>query len=489
MMQRSVSRKRSPQKTSSQSNSLKMDLAIDDFGPIQSANIKLKPLTIFLGPTNSGKSYAALLTHVALRMDYALSGPRLIDYDDPTLKKHFNKFSKLLHSHTKSFSLPDLFVDQFIKSLFKHVIFTHMTSKLPRLFDAKLEQFIRSGKMSFTLKLKTNNFSVNLRYSKKKLTISKLTTPKIKIKINRSSYNHSLFDSTGNTITIYLRRFHILQHIGKKFNDDFLLMFALSIYFRSLVTKSTYFPASRTGLLLTHKTIAASSLQLDPNTESFVDTSSLSKLTKDFITDIISYSASQPSSLFEDEINYLEKKLLGGNIKLVTKSHLLSDIRYIRGNLDISLNNASSTVSELAPIILYLRYKARDGNSLIIEEPEAHLHPAHQALLAEFLVRLIRKGFNVLFTTHSSYIIERINHFLIVSSNKQQKNKKLKLNEHGYLNSDEVGIYAFEQSSFNTTKIKNVKITKDGMDHDEYISIYNSLYDERVAIDDCIRGG
>ena len=43
----------------------KIDLRIEveDFGPISGGEIKLKPLTVFIGPNNSGKSYAAMLVH------------------------------------------------------------------------------------------------------------------------------------------------------------------------------------------------------------------------------------------------------------------------------------------------------------------------------------------------------------------------------------------------------------------------------------------
>ena len=41
---------------------------------------------------------------------------------------------------------------------------------------------------------------------------------------------------------------------------------------------------------------------------------------------------------------------------------------------DLPLMQASSMVSELAPVVLYLRHVVRRGDLLIIEEPESHLH-------------------------------------------------------------------------------------------------------------------
>lgn len=37
------------------------DFEVRNFGPVAQGNIKLKNLTVFTGPNNSGKSYAAML--------------------------------------------------------------------------------------------------------------------------------------------------------------------------------------------------------------------------------------------------------------------------------------------------------------------------------------------------------------------------------------------------------------------------------------------
>ena len=38
-------------------------LDVKDFGPIAEASVDLRPLTVFIGPSNTGKSYLAILVY------------------------------------------------------------------------------------------------------------------------------------------------------------------------------------------------------------------------------------------------------------------------------------------------------------------------------------------------------------------------------------------------------------------------------------------
>src|SRR5258708_5529388 len=45
-------------------NSKNLRLTVENFGPLREGAVELKPLTILIGPNNSGKSYVALLLYV-----------------------------------------------------------------------------------------------------------------------------------------------------------------------------------------------------------------------------------------------------------------------------------------------------------------------------------------------------------------------------------------------------------------------------------------
>lgn len=50
----------------------------------------------------------------------------------------------------------------------------------------------------------------------------------------------------------------------------------------------------------------------------------------------------------------------------------------------------------------------RQGNIVIIDEPEVHLHPKWQLLYAEIIICLVQQGAHVIVTTHSPYILEAL---------------------------------------------------------------------------------
>jgi hypothetical protein len=84
----------------------------------------------------------------------------------------------------------------------------------------------------------------------------------------------------------------------------------------------------------------------------------------------------------------------------------------VKRSLTIDLYNASSSIKQLAPLLLYLRYRAAENDLLIIDEPEMGLHPESQAKLLEALAILVNLGVKVLLTTHSPYFIAHLNNLL-----------------------------------------------------------------------------
>ena len=92
---------------------------------------------------------------------------------------------------------------------------------------------------------------------------------------------------------------------------------------------------------------------------------------------------------------------------------------------NLPLMNVSAMVSELAPVVLYLRYIVRTGDVLIIEEPEAHLHPKMQVEFARQLAAAVKAGVRVIATTHSEWILEDLANLVWISGIPEAEHKAI----------------------------------------------------------------
>ena len=148
---------------------------------------------------------------------------------------------------------------------------------------------------------------------------------------------------------------------------------------------SYFLPAGRTGILQAHKTIAASIIQNARfgRIES-LETPQLASTVSDFLANIIQLSGRFKN--FEVLSKQLEMDLLRGHIKL-NSSNYGADITYVTENGEFPLHMVSSTISEIAPISLYLKYIIMPGDMLIIDEPEAHLDPDNQVIFARYVCK------------------------------------------------------------------------------------------------------
>jgi predicted ATPase len=96
----------------------------------------------------------------------------------------------------------------------------------------------------------------------------------------------------------------------------------------------------------------------------------------------------------------------------------------INDKLTIDLYNASSATKQLTSLLLYLRYRAKENDLLIIDEPEMNLHPKSQAKLLEIFAILVNIGIKVLITTHSPYFVDHLNHLINVKTDNYQTIQK-----------------------------------------------------------------
>ena len=155
----------------------------------------------------------------------------------------------------------------------------------------------------------------------------------------------------------------------------------------------------------------------------------------DFLSDIelqeIPKTNSSNKNEFQKLADEIEKQLQNKN-KTNLKSTKLGgkEIKIlVKKGLEIDIYNASSSIKQLAPLLLYLRYRASKGDFIVIDEPEMNLHPESQAKLLEALSILVNLGVRILLTTHSPYVMAHLDNLV----NGNHKNPEILKRQCSYL--------------------------------------------------------
>jgi predicted ATPase len=97
----------------------------------------------------------------------------------------------------------------------------------------------------------------------------------------------------------------------------------------------------------------------------------------------------------------------------------------------VSLSGITSTIrhvgfgiSQVLPIIIE-GLRIADNETLVLEQPEIHLHPKVQSNLSDFLISLVEQGKRVIVETHSDHIITRLRRRIAEDQSNQLDDKVL----------------------------------------------------------------
>ncbi len=415
-------------------------IVVENFGPIEKAEIDLRPLTVFVGESNTGKTYLSTLIYALQRTfeGFAripsphssillLKQSRLssqTELDDETLET-----LKKLNTYEQPFKFSD----------FPQWLRTHKLRALnnPELFRGQLERCFNVNSVSelicFT-ENKGNGLKVSLKVSEG----------------NQPLWNFEMEDAeSGVTVGGKINKDMILRNQGKTPSQKILNLEhleALLQFNESNVPGFYYLPAPRGGIMETRGIIISSLVEgaTRIGLERFHEDATLSGVTADFLKQIINYDERRvPSDEMTGAVKYLENKVLRGEIEVKRNAAGSLEFRYRpqKAEQALRMNRSSSMVSELAPLVLFLRGIVHPGDTIIIEEPEAHLHPAAQTKVALTLARLVRAGVRVIITTHSEWILEQIGN--LVREGEVMKLGKNKAEPETWLMKEEVGAWWF----------------------------------------------
>ena len=460
----------------------KIHIAVENFGPIEKAEIDLRPLTVFVGESNTGKTYLVALIYAIQR---AFDGiPRV-----PWTYYNTSKFDPIYHSGPADLSSEK--ANRETKDFHERLA---LTDKPLKFLD--LPMWVRQRLLSSTPHLENFNnelkrcFNVGVVSELRRDSSIQNRDMKVTFKVdeeNQTIWSYDFYNTqTGNKTEKYINKNIVLNS-----QDRDLFLKALNVKdqqvpLRFLTPASSYYylPAARSGIMEAYGLIAISLVDRATRValESSEHDSMLTAMTADFLKHLYRYRKQDIYFKNMYEIaEILEKRLLKGKIELFqTIEGGFPHFLYRPQNTEksIRMNQSSSMVSELAPLVIFLRGIVKPGDTLIIEEPEAHLHPRAQTQIAIALARLVRAGVRVIITTHSDWLLEQIGN-LVREGEVKKLDENLIEPPTTWLTEEEVGAWRFHADK----PVEEIKFDlSTGFEPQDYGEVAEQLYNRSVNL-------
>lgn len=163
------------------------------------------------------------------------------------------------------------------------------------------------------------------------------------------------------------------------------------------------------------------------------------------------------------------KKLINGDVVTEKDETFL----LLENGKKIPMSAAASSIRELSPLLFWIKNKNIELSSVCLEEPEAHAHPDMQYGIADLLASCLNKGAYIQMTTHSDYLLTRINQliklYLFQQNNSEEFEKSSFVrNKRQVLNPQDIKAYYFQFSeSLGHVSIKEQNLA-DGIPFDSF---------------------
>ncbi len=277
---------------------------------------------------------------------------------------------------------------------------------------------------------------------------------------------------------------------------EFVSFVASSMFAQSsgpLAFTARYLPAGRAGVMQAHS-VAVQSLIAGASRIGLRHEPPMPSLTgvlSDFLGSLVDLAQVQGLKDLDEQATGLAP-LIGGHV-VVQQSQINYPsfaFRPVGWDRNLPLMNTSSMVSELAPVDLFLRYFVGREDTIIIDEPEAHLHPQKQVEFTRFLAGVVKSGVRVVITTHSEWVLEELANLVLMSEVPKDRRSGID-GAACALTPDQVGTWFFEPGSDgNGSKVREMKLDKsEGTFPSGFGLISTELYNRYATIANRIEGG
>ncbi len=348
---------------------------IDQLGRIRASEIQVSPLMVFSGESGLGKSYLALLCHYFFEL--LINTSRLSHFftdnniDFNILSKDFKDSGTALEikkQDLEAWMVKDAIL--YLRYMLGYDgISGNISISLPDSVPATL---------TFTYKQELTGL-VN---EEDIYTILSLGNLRFRIQ-EKTQFDESPF--------AFLLRFVLIDYIFgnyQKLDSTFVL------------------PPSR-GPILTE--------QILPTTGMY----------SEFLNDMAGLNRIKPRPDTASEIVLqLFRTILEGDVNKEETTYI-----YTTKDVSMPVSAAAASIREIAPLQILAKKQDVSKCAILVEEPEAHLHPLKQRMMADIIGALSHNGAIMQITTHSDYFLRRLNELIMFAKAQNATDDSDKLKE------------------------------------------------------------
>ena len=348
---------------------------VDQLGRIRDSEIQLSPLMVFSGESGLGKSYLALLCHYFFEL---LVNTNRLNHFFIDSDIDFNTVSKNFHDVGTALEIK------------KQDLEVWMAKDALLYLSYMLGYDDLSGKIKITL---PNSFPDTMTFTYKQELTGLVNAEDIYTILSLGSLSFRIQEKTqfDESPFSFLLRFVMIDYIFgdyQKLGNTFVL------------------PPSR-GPVLTE--------QMIPTTGMY----------SEFLEDMVGLNRikPRPDTASEMVLN-LFRLILEGEVNKEETTYV-----YTTNNISMPVSAAAASIREIAPLQILAKKQDVSKCAILVEEPEAHLHPLKQRMMADIIGTLSHNGAFMQITTHSDYFLRRLNELIIYAKAYKGTNDKEKLEE------------------------------------------------------------
>lgn len=419
---------------------------IHELGPIRNAEIELAPVMIFTGASNLGKSYTNFLAYYVLSL---FSGNRLTEFFRKKMPEEVLSSNRV----DFSFSVKELkdWMEVDVKNFFVYLL------NYPDV----------PCKVEFCFEDTDRAFHVRIQQAKTSQSTDKLGDFKIMIlSIDRSNI---AFLSRNDEIAD-LAAIHIAQYLQKELLDV-------------RINHAYLLPPGRASLLN-----ESFSIKKDVSNTGMYD---IFLNDFDYIVNLKIRSNNAVDTVRNKNVAELTENIIEGKL-LSTKEGIVMNVK--GQNNPIPISATASSIKELSPFLLWVENGKLDVDSMCIEEPEAHAHPEMQYGIADLMAACIMQGTLMQITTHSDYLLARLNQLIRLHNLKQKDSNRFKdvcqtygINESLTLDPSLIHAYFFHKNKESQEVTIEKMDVKDGIPFDTFSNAvqqqidWNQIFNEEQS--------